>query len=294
VGPPRGLDGLRPVAKWIANTPASLQKSLANTSLEPRNEAEDVMVYVALSLSAQEMCLAVAHFALNWLIAAKESGQGERHPYLLCEMMNPLGNLLVCSLGGDVSGFASLPHSELLFAEVATLCSWLQSRLQISPHTLARAISLIEKAVEQQDRVVLRPSTVRPLLVTATLLACKDHYDNDVEWSVRRFQEALPELELGHLVDMEVNLLQALDFRVAYWNKHEWACCCCALASRLQESHQEFRAFKRSFNAMYNCRAHGNSAAASVCAKQASSSPRMRRRCREHHSSSHSSKTKSC
>jgi len=167
-------------------------------------------------------------------------------------------------------------------------------RLQISPHTLARAISLIEKAVEQQDRVVLRPSTVRPLLVTATLLACKDHYDNDVEWSVRRFQEALPELELGHLVDMEVNLLQALDFRVAYWNKHEWACCCCALASRLQESHQEFRAFKRSFNAMYNCRAHGNSAAASVCAKQASSSPRMRRRCREHHSSSHSSKTKSC
>jgi len=190
----------------------------------------------------------------------------------------------VCSLrlGGDTEQLAATPHCELLYAEVATLLSLLQSRLRISSHTFVRAVNLIEKAGIEQGRVVLRPSTVRPLLITATLLACKDHYDNDVEWSVGRFQDALPELELRHLVDMEAQLLQALDFRVAYWNKHEWARCCCALAATARLQHEEFRAFKWAFKDMYNYRAHGNTAAA--CAQKAGPSPRTRRRCRDRHS----------
>ena len=127
------------------------------------------------------------------------------------------------ALGGAylelLSGASSANHRrDCTLMELVLLLGRLATRLELHPAVLVHALFLVESAV--RCGAVLAPHTIRPLLLSAMVLASKVFYDEEMR--TEDFRRAAAHLELRELHLMEIELLLLLDGRLVMWDAEQW------------------------------------------------------------------------
>ena len=105
-----------------------------------------------------------------------------------------------------------------LLAEIVATLGLLHVRLEFDEVVLIKVLRLVERCV--RAGIPLRRHTLRPLLLTAAMLASKEHYDESM--SLKDMRTAMPHLDLGGLGAMELAMLQLLAWDVTVWDLTEW------------------------------------------------------------------------
>ena len=158
------------------------------------------------------------------------------------EDARPLGRWLLFDLEAAEPDDPQPAHQ--LLAEIVATLGLLHVCLEFDEVVLIKVLRLVERCV--RAGIPLRRHTLRPLLLTAAMIASKEHYDESM--SLKDMRTAMPHLDLGGLGAMELAMLQLLDWRTTVWDDDEWG----AYRAGLQDLLQEQRAELASFTARYS------------------------------------------
>ena len=153
------------------------------------------------------------------------------------EDARPLGRWLLFDLEAAEPDDPQPAHQ--LLAEIVATLGLLHVRLDFDEVVLIKVLRLVERCV--RAGIPLRRHTLRPLLLTAAIIASKEHYDESM--SLKDMRTAMPHLDLGGLGAMELAMLQLLDWRTTVWDDDEWRAYRAGLQGLLQEQRAELASF---------------------------------------------------
>jgi len=149
-------------------------------------------------------------------VTRQRTQANEAEPEFLSERRNPLGPMVSAALAQK-----DLSVGDQWLVECSVLLRVLSHWLALDGGILVSVILLIERAI-QHSGVVVSTGTLRPLLITATVVAAKEGFDGTMTLDdVRRACAGLP-LNLACLGDMERELLILVDHRATCFSCEAW------------------------------------------------------------------------
>ena len=135
-----------------------------------------------------------------------------------------------------------------LLAEIVATLGLLHVCLEFDEVVLIKVLRLVERCV--RAGIPLHRHTLRPLLLTAAIIASKEHYDESM--SLKDMRTAMPHLDLGGLGAMELAMLQLLEWRTTVWDDGEWGAYRAGLQGLLQEQRVELASFANRYSPTIN------------------------------------------